>query len=754
MKTKLSLIAISMMLGLAMQASTGLLRSAKAQVKTDGAGALAQKPERAPGTLAAIIELESEPVAAQQRLAERIPRRGVDFEAPNARAYEARLESEHASFKSRAGLISPNLRVRAELRKLVNAVSIEVSESELAEIAALPGVKRVELVKEVHALLDSSVPLINAPAVWDRLGGIGAAGQGIKIAILDTGIDITNRLFSDAGFNMPAGFPKTNNGSEGLTNNKVIAAKSFLRDSSDAHDQHGHGSNVAGIAAGSIAASPLGALSGVAPMAYLGNYRVLGANGSGSTDLIAQGIEQAVADGFDVLNLSFGGDAGPVLDLSARAAEAAVAEGRVVVISAGNTGDGGTQMTVTSPGIAPSAITVGATTNAHVVGPVVTVAGPGPVSAVLNGIGSTLGSGSSAVIDGTLGPLTCVETDPLGRACGGIPAGSLNGKIALIERGNCAFSTKIDNAAAAGARAVIIFNRDSSEDTAGSTGGGDNLFTMDATGTTIPSFFIVRSKGLVLRDFVRANPDATVSIASFGSGSFTPDIFADFSSRGPSTLEGLKPDVSAPGVIIYSAAATAGNPNVGVVDPSGFLAISGTSQAAPHVTGAAALLKQLNPGFTPEQVKSALISSATSEVFTAADRTARVGVLDAGAGRVDLARASSVSATLSPPSLSFGIRKLKKNNVAATIDLKITSVVDGQNTFTVGVQQLNPGDGITVTSSAGSVQLVRGETKTITITMAAIVGSQRRDYTGYVVVTGGGQTLHVPYWVRFVKKKV
>ncbi|MEK6410850.1 MAG: S8 family serine peptidase [Acidobacteriota bacterium] len=754
MKTKLYLIAISMTLALAMQASTGLLRSAKAQVKTDGVGALAQKPQRAPGPMAAIVEFESEPVAAHQRLAERIPRRGVDFEALNAQAYEARLESEHASFKSRAALISPNLRVRAELRKLVNAVSIEVSESELAEIAALPGVRRVELVKEVHALLNSSVPLINAPAVWDRLGGIGAAGQGMKIAILDTGIDITNPLFSDAGFNMPAGFPKTNNGSDALINNKVIAAKSFLQSASNAGDENGHGSNVAGIAAGSVtAATALGTLSGVAPMAYLGNYRVLGANGSGSTDLIAQGIEQAVADGFDVLNLSFGGDAGPDLDISARAAEAAVAAGRVVVIAAGNIGDGGAQMTITSPGIAPSAITVGATTNAHVVGPVISVAGPGPVSAVLNGIGSTLGSGSSAVVDGTLGPLTYAEPDALGRACEGIPAGSLNGKIALIERGNCPFATKVNSAAAAGARAVIVFNRDASEDTEGSTGGGDNLFTMDVTGTTIPSFFVVRSKGLALRDFVRANPDATVSIASFGSGSFTPDVFADFSSRGPSTIEGLKPDVSAPGVIIYSAAAASGNPNVGVVDPSGFLAISGTSQASPHVAGAAALLKQLNPSFTPEQIKSALISSATTDVFTTVDKTARVGVLDAGAGRVDLARASSVSATLSPPSLSFGIRKLKKNNVSVTIDLQITSTVDGQNSFTVGVEQLNPGDGITVTPSGGSVLLVRGETKTITITMAAIVGSQRRDYTGYVIVTGGGQTLHVPYWVRFVKKK-
>src|SRR5205814_2271670 len=103
-------------------------------------------------------------------------------------------------------------------------------------------------------------------------------------------------------------------------------------------------------------------------------------------------------------------------------------------------------------------------------------------------------------------PLLYVDADPLGRGCNGILAGSLNGKIALIERGNCDFSVKVNSAAAAGAKAVIVFNRDSSEDVTGAAAGGDNLFTMKVTGTTIPSFFIVRSKGLAMRDFVKANP--------------------------------------------------------------------------------------------------------------------------------------------------------------------------------------------------------------------------------------------------------
>src|SRR6185369_3742037 len=332
--------------------------------------------------------------------------------------------------------------------------------------------------------------------------------------------------------------------------------------------------------------------------------------------------------------------------------EAAVAAGRVVVVAAGNTGDGGAPMSISSPGIAPSAITVAATTNAHVVGPVVNVAGPGTVSDNLKGIGSTLGASSQAVFNGTPSPLVYVDVDPIGRGCNGITVGSLTGKVALIERGNCTFATKINNAAQAGAVAAIVFNRDSSEDTPDSSAGGENLFTMDATGTAIPSFFIVRSKGLAMREFAKTNPGATVSINAFGSGSFTPDVLADFSSRGPSSLEGLKPDVAAPGVIIYSAAAKNGTSD-GVVDPSGFLAVSGTSQATPHVAGAAALIKQLNPTFTPAQIKSALMNSATIDVFTTAAQTSRVGVLDTGGGRIDVLRASQVTATITPASVSF-----------------------------------------------------------------------------------------------------
>lgn len=759
---KLSAVALFMMLALAMQASTGLISGARAHVSPTRSSVSVQTASTT-GKIAAVVELQGEPVAVHQRLATRLPRREVDFDSSEARTYEAQLDVEHATFKSRASLVSPNLRVRTELRRLGNAVSIEATPSELSAIAAMPGVKRVELVKECFAMLDTSVPLINAPAIWDRLGGPSNAGEGMRIAIIDTGIDITNPLFSDAGLTAPRGFPRADKGSEALTNNKVIVAKSFLGgNNATAQDQNGHGTNVAGIAAGtSGTVSPLGAISGVAPRAYLGNYRALGASGGGATDLIGRAVDEAVADHFDVINMSLGTldpptGAGFLEDVVQRAVDSGV----VVVIAAGNTNEqtAGQPMTISSPGISPAAITVGASSNSHFAGPRATaiVAVPGSDDPTLASITAprAVGAVNPPALDAALGPLPYVDVSTLdggNRGCGALPSGSLKGKIALIERGNCNFDQKVNNAEQAGAVAVIIYNKDISE----GTDGGDNLFPLGADGTEILAVLVKRSIGLALKSWLQSHAGAQVTITpqAVGEVSVPADLLATFSALGPSVVEGLKPDVSAPGISIYSGAIKTGNPSTGVVDPSGFTSEQGTSQASPHVAGAAALIRQLNPTFTPEQVKSVLISSAMTDVFKDTAKTQRAGVLDTGGGRIDLAGASSVTATLSPPSFSFGIRKLKGKNVNVSIDLKVTSVIDGQNSFTVAVQQLDPGDGITVSTSTPSLSLTRGQAGTATITMAAVAGSQRRDYTGYVLITGGGQTLHVPYWVRFVKKK-
>jgi minor extracellular serine protease Vpr len=699
----------------------------------------------------AIIELTGEPVIAHEvRKAQggQLDAR-VDIQHVDAQAHDSLIQRQQEEFKTRAAVISPEMRTVTQLTKLANAVSIEAAGIELAQMAMLPDVRRLEIVREVYGLLDASVPLIGAPALWERVGGSSIAGQGVKIAVIDSGVDISNPMFSDEGMIAPAGYPR---GELAFTNNKVIVAKSFLGANSTPSDENGHGTAVAAIAAGSLNVStPLGTLSGVAPRAFVGNYRVLDKDGRGRDDLFARALEEALNDGFDIANISLGHDSFAGSDFISRVVEEAITAGIVVVVAAGNSGENGLS-TITSPGIAPSAITVGAITNSHTIAPVVGVEGPQPVPTHLAAIGATLGVGGPNAFGSAIGPMSYEDVssiDGSGRACGVLTSGSLSGKAGLIERGDCTFASKVNVAESAGATAAIVFNRD-----AGTVAdGGEALVLMDVKETRIPSVFIGRSGGLALREWLTQNPGASLRISPAGALASTADVIAPFSSRGPTFGQVLKPDIVAPGVSIYSAAIKQPNER-GITDASGFKAESGTSQATPHVSGAAALLKQLYPSFTPAQIKSALVNSATGSVFTNSDRTTRAGLFETGAGRLDLARAMKVSATISPSNLSFGTKILKKKALTLTSDLKITNVADTTVAFTTDIELFETGTGVSASSSNSSVTLARGEAGTIRITIQAAKKAERRTYTGTVnLVDSSGLALRVPFWVRFVKKQ-
>ena len=714
-------------------------------IKLSGIGSLSNLPAR----VTAIFELSDPGLVEHESSLRPASERGnkIEFASARAAGYEAMLAARQADFEARATSMFPDARIAVELRKLANAVSIRVAPSEVAQLALLPGVRKVELAKAYHATLDKSVPLINAPAFWEKVGGGPQAGKGVKIAILDTGIDITNPLFAPAGFTAPSGFPR---GDLSLVNNKVIVARAFQPDPSvSADDQNGHGTNVAGIAAGDVnTATPIGLISGVAPGAYLGNYSVLDPSGAGSDDLIAQGLEAAVSDGFDIANMSLGGAAGAQLGLLDNAVDAAVAAGMVVVVAAGNGGP--KETTIASPGLAPDAITVAASSNGHLVGPAVNVTGPQPVPANLQNIQSTPGGSCPDPFVATIGPLAYFNESTLPgtkRGCRGarLPSNSLLGKIALIERGICSFSNKINNAAAAGAIGVVVYNQSQSE----GSDGGDTLITMDTTGTTIPSVFIKRSDGLALVAWLASNPGAVLAVAPSLETADPADVLASFSSRGPTTTGTLKPDIAAPGVNIYSGAIVTCT-QVGVSDPSGFASISGTSQATPHVSGAAALVKQMHPSWTPEQIKSCLVDSAANTVVLAAGQPGLAGVLQVGGGRLDLQAAANVTAIVSPSNLSFGATLLKKRPVSVSETLSITNASSSSTNLTISVNQLQTDTHVSIIAPNDPLPLGAGQTANVTITINATKRAVRQAYTGYVVIgPAAGQQLRVPYWISF-----
>ncbi|HEY6328570.1 MAG TPA: S8 family serine peptidase, partial [Blastocatellia bacterium] len=211
----------------------------------------------------------------------------------------------------------------------------------------------------------------------------------------------------------------------------------------------------------------------------------------------------------------------------------------------------------------------------------------------------------------------------------------------------------------------------------------------------------------------------------------------------------LKPDLAAPGENIYSGAIRTCN-TAGISDPSGFLSVSGTSQAAAHVAGAAALILQLRPTWTVAQIKSALVNGADVPVLASESGSATAGILEVGAGRVDLAQASVVNATVAPASLSYGINKLKQigHSVSLVQTLNITSVSSVAGNFKIGINWV-PVSGVTITPSTKLLTLSPGETEQVDITIAAKKNAQTGDLTGFVTVTNDGQQLNAPFWVRF-----
>ena len=250
----------------------------------------------------------------------------------------------------------------------LNTLITEIDEADLYAVASHPSVKRVYPVVQYRPAADVVEESQAIAQAWDMLGGQARAGAGIKIGILDTGIDSTHPGFSAEGMEAPAGYPRVDNAKNRRhASGKVIVARSYERFNartfgSDATDVYGHGTATAMIAAGVRHDAPEGTISGVAPRAFLGNYKVIGDDGAASSAGILKAIDDAVTDGMDVINLSLGTGFAPRPedDVIVQALERAVDTGVIVIVAAGNAGPG--LNSISSPGTAPQAITVGSHT--------------------------------------------------------------------------------------------------------------------------------------------------------------------------------------------------------------------------------------------------------------------------------------------------------------------------------------------------------------------------------------------------------
>jgi subtilisin family serine protease len=354
------------------------------------------RPARGDGLVEVVVTLDAPPLAgaiAHSRvLSGRVKAQRLDLRSPTSAGYLASLATAQRTLAGRIATTIPRARVTWRYQVVLDGLAVLLPRSELGRLAETPGVAEVWPNVAYRPLLDRSPQLIGADQMWNA-PSFSTAGNGIKIGIIDDGIDQAHPFFNPAGYTMPPGFPK---GNASYTTAKVIAARVFPAPETrwkyaklpfDPQESE-HATHVAGIAAGNFspnAISGRGPLSGVAPRAYLGNYKVLtyptenfGLNGNAPE--IAAGVEAAVKDGMDVINLSLGeAEIDPARDLVVAAIDAAADAGVVPVIAAGNDFEDFGPGSVSSPGSAGKAITAAAVTKQLAIASF-SSGGPTPVS--------------------------------------------------------------------------------------------------------------------------------------------------------------------------------------------------------------------------------------------------------------------------------------------------------------------------------------------------------------------------------------
>ena len=650
--------------------------------------------------------------------------------------------------------------VLGSVRNVLNAVFVRAT-PELAErIASIRGVSSVTPSRQLDLNLDGVSEVVHLDALRQRTGSEPATGAGIRIAIIDSGLDFDHEAFRDDSLPAIPGYPKGRPEHLECTNSKIVAVRSYMYlqnsglpststpDDETPQDSNGHGTAVAMIAAGKRVESPLGPIEGVAPQAYLGIYKVSGTPGINSrptSQAVISAIDDAVTDGMDILSISLGapalypwyaygpdcGDSSGILDCEplAVAAQSAVVDfGRVVVAAAGNAATDGIQHspslnTMATPAIAPDVIAVAATVNARRVLQSVR-AGPLDLQAK---------SGSGPEVDASLtAPMALARDFENQDACVPFPPHSLAGSIVVAERGNCWFVDKIEHADQAGAVGVVIYNHSES----------DELLEMSSIeDTDIPAYFVGAQDGTALRGLVR--PVSITLDASPAAISLDWNAVGEYSSRGPTPGLNLKPDVAAPGIWVYSAAALRPH-GPGPSSPSGFREVSGTSFAAPVVAGGAALVWQEHPNLTAREVASALINTARPEVSEGGE-IARV--TSVGAGLLDLERAVDPIATVEPATVGFG--RFTADDLPVWQEVLITNRTEVTHSYRISVEPRDADPrGVVNLNGFQSAEfgLDPGEFVRVRVTLDGLF-PEPGSYEGYLRVTRSGTEaeLRVPY---------
>jgi minor extracellular serine protease Vpr len=694
--------------------------TAGTRAETDGG-----TPAPTVDTGSALVLLNGEPLATSEKTK---PEKGkkVDFSSSSVKSQRAQLSALRNDFKRWLRANAPDAQVTGEFDVALNAVGVKLNGTSLAALTAAPMVRsaQYETLYRPLAHEDPDLALVHALEAWNAGGGTpGAKGSGVEVAIVDTGIDITHPCFSDGN---PA-----NDGE--FTNDKVVFAGVFYNKGDNQGltpaDANGHGTHVAGTVACNehtdavLDGIPIGYdPSGVAPAAKLGNFNVFpGTVGNARSEDIVDALEEAYERGFDVANMSLGGNSQGNQDLLAMAVDNLDEANMVIAVAAGNSGPGFS--TVESPGKAARALTAGAFTVGHFIATPV-VAG-GTTFPAASGDFETVDADLTAPLGVVLGTGT---PSGLSTACTALTPGSLSGQIALISRGVCLFSEKIRNAQDAGAIAVIVVNNVAGDPIAMGRGGIPNE-------PTVPAYMVSLANGIALKN-LGSGTVTTIEAEQAYLQTGNSNFMAGFSSQGPTDVDfRVKPDAVAPGVNVLSS-----QPRFACAVPPCWAFFQGTSMATPHLAGIAAVVRSQHPAWSAAEVRSAIVNNADEGVVVTSLGAPTADVNLIGAGRGNAEKAVGARVALDPVSVSFGsVSSGSGQSDSKTVQL---TTLGGSGPYTVEVTG-QTGGGVTFGATLSGT--------TITVTMTAARGAAAGSHQGILRVSGpSGEVAHAAVYV-FVK---
>ncbi|MDR6120987.1 minor extracellular serine protease Vpr [Bacillus sp. SLBN-46] len=588
-----------------------------------------------------------------------------------------------------AQLIRPyrDIKLRRIFKEAIDGFSVQGPAETIAKLTNQQHIMNVSQVTQYQVETEESVKIIGGEEVRSYFDAKDErlTGKGVTVGVIDTGVDYTH---PDLQRNYAGGHDLVDNDRDPMET--LAIGKATI-----------HGTHVAGI----IAAN--GKIKGVAPEAKIVAYRALGPGGGGTTEQVLAAIDQAIKDKVDIMNLSLGNDInGPDLPIS-MALNRAVDKGIVAVAASGNSGPN--VWTVGSPGTAAKAISVGASTPTMEI-PFLLIEGSRNKYRIqpMEGSAKWALDRSVDLVDGGIGRKEELR--------------NVQGKIVLMKRGTLTFTEKAENARAAGARAVLIYNNMS----------GSFIGNLESP-LTLPVGSLSKGDGVILqKEIKKQRVAARISVVE------ERDRLADFSSRGPVTgTWEIKPDIVAPGVAINSTI------------PGGYLSLQGTSMAAPHVAGACALIKQAHPDWTPVQIKAALMNTAKPLVkrergqmrSTADESLGFYRTYEQGAGRIQVDEAIKATSLVSPSSMRFGKYSDDHDVHQATLHVENRSSETQRYSFSIPQRM----EGL---SWRFPLSFTLGPKESKEVTVELMVDPKvflRKVHDGYIQMQAGSSTIHIPY---------